>query len=104
MQVSTVYRHGVRFGKAGLAEVDVYPSRRDHLYGITGTAHGPNAADSFHNLGEIDLRGVVNRKPKSAPRLASWAARAQRISALLGVQPKLTQVPPVNRLSVMATW
>jgi len=42
---------------------------------------------------------VVSRKPKSAPRLASWAARAQRISALLGVQPKWTQVPPVNRLS-----
>src|SRR5262249_21630501 len=56
-QVSTVYRHGVRFGKAGLAEVDVYPCSGDHLYGITGTAHGPDAADAFHNLGEIDLRG-----------------------------------------------
>jgi hypothetical protein len=40
-----------------LAEVDVYSCPGDHLNGITGTAHGPDAADSFHNLGEIDLRG-----------------------------------------------
>jgi hypothetical protein len=45
----------------------------------------------------------LSPKPKSAPRLASWTAWAQRINALLGVQPKLTQVPPVKRLSVRAT-
>ena len=37
--------------------------------------------------------GASSRNPNSAPRPASWTARAQRISALLGVQPKLTQVP-----------
>src|ERR1700733_13840195 len=44
-------------------------------------------------LAKSTFGGVVSRKPKSAPRLASWAARAQRISALLGVQPKVDAGP-----------
>src|SRR5918992_5913557 len=27
------------------------------MHGVSGTAHGPDAADAFHDLGEIDVRG-----------------------------------------------
>lgn len=35
------------------------------------------------------LSGLSSRKPKSFPRPASWTARAQRMNALLGVQPEM---------------
>src|SRR5262249_56854469 len=47
--------------------------------------------------------GRVSGKQNAAPRVPGGPARAQQISALFGVQPKLTRAPPVNRLSVMAT-
>ena len=40
--------------------------------------------------------------PKSAPRRAMCAARALAISALVGMQPLLTQVPPTSLRSMMA--
>src|SRR5262249_32345164 len=55
-RLAAVHRHCVRLGKAGVAEVDVYPRPGDHLNGVSSAAHGPDAADSFHDLCEIDLR------------------------------------------------
>jgi len=103
-QLSTVYRHGVRFGKAGLAEVDVYSCPGDHLNGITGTAHGPDAADSFHNLGEIDLRGCGEPEAEiSSP--ASLVGGASAADQRLAWRTAEVDAGPasVNRLSVMAT-
>jgi len=39
-----------------MAEVDNHPCPGDHLDGIKGAAHGTDAANSFHDLGEVDLR------------------------------------------------
>ena len=40
--------------------------------------------------------------PKSAARRATWAARALATSALVGMQPTLTQVPPKRCRSMTA--
>jgi hypothetical protein len=40
-----------------VAEVDVYSCPGDYLNGVPGATHGPDAADSFHDLGKIDVRG-----------------------------------------------
>ena len=45
--------------KRVLTKVTVYPCLGNQLNGVTGAAHGPDAADSFHDLGEIDLRGCI---------------------------------------------
>ena len=37
---------------------------------------------------------AATSKPKSAPRRASWIARALATSVFVGTQPMLTQVPP----------
>mmetsp|Transcript_37348 Transcript_37348/g.105373 ORF Transcript_37348/g.105373 Transcript_37348/m.105373 type:complete len:231 (-) Transcript_37348:390-1082(-) len=42
--------------------------------------------------------------PNSAALRASWAARAARISALLGTHPTLRQSPPIRCSSMMATF
>src|SRR3546814_8639703 len=41
--------------------------------------------------------------PNSAPRRATWAARALAINVLVGMQPVLTHVPPTYLRSISAT-
>jgi hypothetical protein len=66
-----------------LAQVDVYSCPGDHLNGVTGAAHGPDAADSFHDLGEIDLRGCVEPEGEisSTPGLVDCAGAADQCLA-----------------------
>ncbi|MNL68438.1 hypothetical protein D3C87_1931570 [compost metagenome] len=42
--------------------------------------------------------------PYSAPRRATWAARALATRVFVGMQPALTQVPPRNLRSISATF
>src|SRR5262249_59880627 len=67
-------------GKAGVAEVDVYSRPSDHLNGVSGAAHGPDAADSFHDLGEIDVRwsGEPEAEIGSPPGLVDCARTADQ--------------------------
>ena len=42
--------------------------------------------------------------PKSGPRRAIWAARALATRVLVGIQPTLTQVPPISLRSITAVF
>ena len=94
-ELATVYRHCVRLGKAGVTEVDVYPCLGNQLNGRHRRCSWTGCGGLVDDLGEIDLRGVLAGRRNQLP---AWplGSPGQRISALLGVQPKLTQVPPVN--------